>query len=137
MNTKLNPTIYSPANDEWVQADDVYPLMSDAARKACVSTTNIPLGIAMWKPMAVALGWPERAISFRDIMSLAMSSTGWGSLGYPQWGTFKFGHGHAKYSNSGRLTVTAALYAFNNISANTALTSAMVSSIVSLFTDNK
>jgi len=110
----LQPTIWSPAssvyipvaNADWrqVHADDLV-----------VGTPNdlvlSPVVIAMWEPMARALGWPNTSLGWGDIASLAVSENGWSDLGYPEWGKFKFGHTHPEYSNSGIVSIIAEAYA--------------------------
>jgi len=70
-----------------------------------------PVVIAIWKPMAEALGWPDKALGWAEILSLARSEEGWAAFGYPQWGRFKFGHTHPEYSNSGLISLLAEVYA--------------------------
>jgi Ca-activated chloride channel homolog len=70
-----------------------------------------PVVIALWEPMARALGWPERAPGWSDVASLATSPDGWARHGHPEWGAFKFGHTHPQYSNSGAIALLAATYA--------------------------
>jgi Ca-activated chloride channel family protein len=70
-----------------------------------------PVVIAMWKPMAEALGWPETPIGWAEIAAMTREPTGWASKGFPQWGRFKFGHTHPEYSNSGLMSVIAQTYA--------------------------
>lgn len=110
----LQPTIWSPAssvyipvaNAEWrqIHADDLV-----------VGTPNdlvlSPVVIAMWEPMARALGWPNEAIGWADIAAMAVSENGWADFGYPEWGNFKFGHTHPEYSNSGIVSIIAEAYA--------------------------
>ena len=48
-----------------------------------------PLVIAMWEPMAKALGWPKKQISFDQIVKLATAPDGWASAGKPQFGTLQ------------------------------------------------
>jgi Ca-activated chloride channel family protein len=67
--------------------------------------------IAMWKPMAEALGWPDKPLGWADIATLATSDKGWEAYGYPEWGEFKFGHTHPDFSNSGMVAVLAQVYA--------------------------
>jgi len=79
-----------------------------------VSTQNLvlsPVVVAMWKPMAEAIGWGRRAVGWSDILDLARDPQGWRTRGYPQWGRLKFGHTHPEYSNSGLISVLAATYA--------------------------
>ena len=70
-----------------------------------------PVVIAMWKPMAEAIGWGKKPIGWSDIQRLATSSGGWADHGQGQWGKFKFGHTHPEYSNSGLIAVLAQVYA--------------------------
>lgn len=70
-----------------------------------------PVVIAMWKPMAEALGWPAKKLGWSDIHGLAQSPTGWAGLGQAQWGRFRFGHTHPEFSNSGLQSLLAATYA--------------------------
>lgn len=116
LQTDLTPAAWSPANQPWIDSvnqdnQDLYgfPLISDA----CPPTVAIPLGIAMWQPMAEALGWPNTPIGWADIAALAQNPDGWAAYGHPEWGRFKYGHGHPEHSNSGRLSIVAEIYAAN------------------------
>src|SRR5271165_2383709 len=70
-----------------------------------------PVVIAIWKPMAEAIGWSKKPVGWADILALARDKKGWSSYGFPQWGSFKFGHTHPAYSNSGILSLIAENYA--------------------------
>ncbi len=70
-----------------------------------------PVVIAMWRPMAAALGWGERPMGWSEILGMAGEQEGWTKYGYPQWGRFKFGHTHPEYSNSGLISLIAEVYA--------------------------
>lgn len=110
----LQPTVWSPAssvyipvaNAEWRKShtDD---LVTGSPRDLVLS----PVIIAMWKPMAESLGWPQQAIGWADIAALAVNPQGWAAYGYPEWGAFKFGHTHPDYSNSGIVSIIAMAYA--------------------------
>ncbi len=45
---------------------------------------------------------------------MARDPHGWASLGHPEWGSFKFGHTHPEYSNSGLIALLAETYAAVN-----------------------
>jgi Ca-activated chloride channel family protein len=110
----LQPTVWSPAssvyipvaNAEWRQThtDD---LVVGSPKDLVLS----PVVIAMWRPMAEALGWPTKALGWSDVAELATSDEGWEAYGYPEWGDFKFGHTHPSYSNSGIVSIIAQAYA--------------------------
>lgn len=110
----LQPTVWSPAssiyipvaNAEWknTHADD---LVTGQPNDLVLS----PVVIVMWRPMAQALGWPNKALGWEDIAQLAISEEGWTAYGHPEWGRFKFGHTHPAYSNSGITSIIAETYA--------------------------
>jgi Ca-activated chloride channel family protein len=70
-----------------------------------------PIVIAMWKPMAEALGWPTKDIGWKDVIRVSKEAKGWGALGHDEWGSFKLGHTHPEFSNSGLLAVLAEAFA--------------------------
>jgi Ca-activated chloride channel family protein len=70
-----------------------------------------PVVIAMWKPMAEALGWGRKPVGWRDVLALAQDPRGWSSVGQAQFGAFRFGHTHPEASNSGLIALLAATYA--------------------------
>jgi Ca-activated chloride channel family protein len=110
----LQPTIWSPASSVYVPVANAEWRKSHADDLVVGTPEDLvlsPVVIAMWKPMAEVLGWPERDIGWADIAELAISDEGWAAHGYPEWGTFKFGHTHPNFSNSGIVSVIAEAYA--------------------------
>lgn len=110
---KSQPVVWSPGDQSWV--DEANAIWRDRNGKllipdACSPTALAPIGFAMWRPMAEALGWPDKPISWDDIVALSANPQGWESLGHPEWGQFKFGHTHPDYSNVGLLSMTALAY---------------------------
>lgn len=111
------PDVWSPAGSLWlpllnVRWEERYgkPIIGSGANDS-PSLVNSPVVIAMWKPQAEALGWPEKPIGWDDIAELSTNPQGWRAYGYPEFGQFKFGHTHPEYSNSGLNAVVAMNYA--------------------------
>ncbi|MEP7358383.1 MAG: VWA domain-containing protein, partial [Anaerolineales bacterium] len=114
LSGQSQPTVWSPAssiyipveNNEWHKnhSDD---LINTTPQDLVLS----PVVVAMWRPMAEALGWPNKALGWADIVGLATADTGWEGYGFPEWGQFKFGHTHPFFSNSGLVSVLAEAYA--------------------------
>lgn len=78
------------------------------------STENLvlsPVVIAMWKPMAEALGYGKKPLGWSDILALARDNRGWSAHGHPEWGPFRFGHTSPESSNSGLISILAEVYA--------------------------
>lgn len=70
-----------------------------------------PVVIAMWKPMAEALGYGKKPIGWSEVLEITQNSKGWAAYDMPQWGKFRFGHTHPDYSNSGLISLIAETYA--------------------------
>jgi Ca-activated chloride channel family protein len=111
----VKATVFSPASGAYLSLLDDHWLSHDGHTKPLVGKSEplvlSPVVLAMWKPMAEALGWPKKAISWADLLKVNANPKGWGAVGYPEWGKFKFGHCHPEFSNSGLLAVIAEAYA--------------------------
>jgi Ca-activated chloride channel homolog len=111
----LKPHVFSPASGLYVA------LLNDAYARKTARTKPLsppgeplvlsPIVVAMWKPMAEALGWPQKPLGWADLLKVNADPKGWGALEHPEWGRFKLGHTHPEYSNSGLQAVLAEAYA--------------------------
>jgi Ca-activated chloride channel family protein len=113
MEGRRQPHLISPASAAFIKLGNAQS-QSKSGKDLIASTDNLvlsPVVIAMWKPMAEALGWGKKPIGWSDILALARSQKGWEAYGYPQWGGFKFGHTHPQFSNSGLISLFAEVYA--------------------------
>ena len=106
----LEPVAWSPASSLWGRL-----LNFDGDRRYVPernpSIVRTPLVIAMWEPMARALGHPRRQLGFADVLRLAASRRGWSAYGKPQFGPFKLVHTNPDFSASGLSAVVAEYYA--------------------------
>jgi Ca-activated chloride channel family protein len=123
------PVVWSPGEISWVneanlvwQRQHAQPLVSEQ----CAPTVYAIIGIGMWQPMAEAMGWPDTPIGWDEIVALAADPQGWARYGHPEWGLFKFGHTHPRYSNTGFLALTSLVY--NTLDRTDGLTPQMVKS---------
>jgi Ca-activated chloride channel family protein len=103
------PTVWSPASSMWgrllnFEADQPYVAADNP------SIVRTPLVIAMWEPMAQALGYPKKQIGWKDILKLAQSNQGWAAYGKPQFGAFKLVHTNPDFSTAGLSSVVAEYY---------------------------
>jgi Ca-activated chloride channel family protein len=113
MEGRRQPHIISPASAAFIKLGNAQS-QSKFGKDLITSTDNLvlsPVVIAMWKPMAEAMGWGKKPIGWSDILALARNQKGWEAYGYPQWGRFKFGHTHPQFSNSGLISLFAEVYA--------------------------
>jgi Ca-activated chloride channel family protein len=105
------PVLWSPSASSWGAI--VNQRLTGAGQAAIANDFQrimlTPLVLAMPRPMAEALGWPEADIGWADILELASDPEGWGALGHPEWGDFRLGKTNPNFSTSG-LSATAAIY---------------------------
>ena len=101
---------WSPASSLWGR---LLNFETDAAYVADEnpSIVRTPLVIAMWEPMARALGWPAKQLGFDDLLRLTRDPSGWARYGRPEYGAFKLVHTNPDFSTSGLEAVAAEYYA--------------------------
>ncbi|MGQ0519596.1 MAG: substrate-binding domain-containing protein [Actinomycetota bacterium] len=108
------PTIWSPAASSWGAVLNHrlgaagQPAMAPADARPFMLT---PLVLAMPRPMAEALGWPDTPIGYADLIALSQDPAGWASKGHPEWGAFKFGKTNPNFSTSALSATIAQYYA--------------------------
>ena len=107
------PVIWSPASSAWGLI--LNQRLTDAGSQAMAPEGTpfmvTPLVIAMPKPMADAIGYPEKPIGFADILKLSRDKEGWGAFGHPEWGPFRLGKTNPNFSTSGLSALIAQYYA--------------------------
>lgn len=109
------PHVFSPAaspyidllNDAWGRAKSSPKPIAPSSEPVVLS----PVVVAMWQPMAESLGWPSKAIGWKDLVKINADPRGFGATGHPEWGRFKLGHTHPEMSSSGLLSIVAEAYA--------------------------
>jgi len=123
LNGTRKTHIASPASAAFIKIGNAQSRVR-TGHDLIASTENLvlsPVVIAMWKPMAEAIGWGKKPIGWADILALSRNPQGWKAYGYPQWGEFKFGHTHPDYSNSGLISLFAETYAATSKTAGLTL----------------
>jgi Ca-activated chloride channel family protein len=126
------PDVWSPAASSWAvilrqrtAAQDKPDLVPGDNPADQPSLAKTPLVIAMPKPMAEALGWPDKPLGFGDLLSLAREPAGWGKHGHPEWGQFRLGKTSPNFSTSGLHATIGSYFAATGLSSD--LTAANVS----------
>jgi Ca-activated chloride channel homolog len=113
LSGRMQAHLASPASAAFIKLGNAES-RAKTGKDLISSTDNLvlsPVVIAMWKPMAEAIGWGKKPLGWADILALARNPKGWQAYGYPQWGKFKFGHTHPEFSNSGLISLFAEAYA--------------------------
>ncbi|HZD02254.1 MAG TPA: substrate-binding domain-containing protein [Actinomycetes bacterium] len=103
-NLGPRPDVWVPASSTWASELD---LQFTAARRPSLlpderpSVVTSPLVIAMPKPMAQAVGWPQQTLGWGDLIAALSNPEGWRAFGHPEWGQFKLGKTDPKLSEAG------------------------------------
>ena len=102
--------LWTPASSLWGRLldHDAHAAWVPARNPSLVSSPQV---IAMWKNLAVALGWGHKKIGWTDVLALATSGRGWAAYGHPEFGSFKLGHTNPDFSTSGLSAVASEYYA--------------------------
>jgi Ca-activated chloride channel family protein len=108
------PDVWTPASTAWTSllryettSRDRPDLVGDGKLPSIART---PLTIAMPKPMAQLLGWPNKPIGWGDVLTLAKDPQGWARYGKP-YGAFKLGKTNPNFSTSGLNATIGAYFA--------------------------
>ncbi len=109
-NGQLKTTIWSPSASTWLE------VLKYESSNSNVALSNQPLVltpvvISMWRPMAEAMGWPDKPIGWSDMLALIENPQGWGAYGHPEWGRFSWGHTDPEISTTALSTLLAEFYA--------------------------
>jgi Ca-activated chloride channel family protein len=107
------PVVWSPASSAWGAIVDQRLTEQGEEPIAGQGTPFMltPLVIAMPQPMAEALGWPDEALGWSDILDLATDGEGWAAYDHPEWGPFRLGKTNPNFSTSGLSALIAQSYA--------------------------
>jgi Ca-activated chloride channel family protein len=108
-----HPDITSPASAAFIKLGNA-DSRAKSGKDLVGPTENLvlsPVVIAMWKPMAEAIGYGQKPVGWSDILALARDQRGWAAHGHPEWGPFRFGHTSPETSNSGLAALFAEVYA--------------------------
>jgi Ca-activated chloride channel family protein len=106
------PDVWTPASRSWsvlLQQRTAAQDKGDLVPAEIPSIAQTPLVIAIPKPMAQALGWPDKPLGWADVLALARDPKGWGGRGHAEWGAFKLGKTNPQFSTSG-LNATIGTY---------------------------
>lgn len=115
------PTVWTPAATSWLGILQQDLITKDVTNFLATDTPSLmqsPLVLAMPKPMAQALGWPNTPVGWADVLKLAEDPQGWGLYGHPEWGRFRLGKTSPVQSTSGLHALVATYYAATGLSAD-------------------
>lgn len=112
VDEKEKATVWFPASSLYLsvaQSDWKAKHGSDLFTDEPVKILTSPVVIAMWKPLAEKLGWPNSKIGWKTIHDNLGKN--WSEIGgLAEWGTFQLAYTDPRSSNSGLAAELAQLY---------------------------
>lgn len=115
------PDVWTPASSSWavlLRQELAEQDKPDMVPKDTPSLVQTPLVVAMPRPMAEALGWPDKPLGWGDLLTLSKDPKGWGAFGHPEWGKFKLGKTNPHFSTSGLNATIASYFAATGLSSD-------------------
>jgi Ca-activated chloride channel homolog len=104
------PDVWLPDSSLWLTVAASRP---EAARvlppRQPTSIASSPVVLALRQPVAVALGWPKRALGSQDVLGAIATPGTFAKLGHPEWSTLRVGMSDPGASTPGLASVLAAL----------------------------
>ena len=99
------PDVWVPESADWVALAKTtaagVKLLGSGGASAGTVVASSPVVLAMPRPMAVALGWPDRQLSWADLRANENSTSFWAGRGHPEWGDFDIGFANPRTSSAG------------------------------------
>lgn len=104
-STAQRPDVWVPDSSLWLSvaaehAGAAAMLPPDPPRLAAS-----PVVLAIRKPLAAALGWPDHTVTWQDVISTFGASGGWRKLGHPAWSGLRIGLADPSSATAGLATV--------------------------------
>jgi Ca-activated chloride channel homolog len=117
------PDVWAPDSSAWLLVAAARPeAKALLPTGAPPSLATSPVTLAMQRPMAQAMGWPDRDIGLTDLLGPGDVGPGdplgtgqhWARFGHPEWGPLRLGMSDPNRSTAGLVTVLTILDADND-----------------------
>jgi Ca-activated chloride channel family protein len=100
------PDVWVPESSNWLGiAREASATAAALLPEKATTIASSPIVIATPLPMAQALGWPEKQLTWSQLAQNEGSTTLWSKNGHSDWGAFKIGYADPPNSAAGLATV--------------------------------
>ncbi|MDP9219972.1 MAG: substrate-binding domain-containing protein, partial [Actinomycetota bacterium] len=82
------PDVWAPDASTWLQRARNGDALLGSRNPSLART---PVVVAMPRPMAEALGWPDQQIGWLSLVKQLQDPAGWAAFGHPEWGPMRLG----------------------------------------------
>jgi Ca-activated chloride channel family protein len=102
------PDVWVPDSRLWLLVAGSRPDAGAMLAADAPSIASSPVVLAVRRPVAEALGWPQRDLGWEDVLGIFSRPDLWEGLGHPEWAALRFGMTDPTLSTAG-LAATLAL----------------------------
>jgi Ca-activated chloride channel family protein len=97
------PDVWMPDSSAWILAASSRPDAAPLVSGARTSVASSPVVMAVPRPMAELLGWPNRQVGWFDLVGAHFKNQTWAHFQRPEWGPIKIGMDDPTRSTAGLL----------------------------------
>ncbi|WP_345727633.1 substrate-binding domain-containing protein [Cryptosporangium minutisporangium] len=92
--------VWMPDSSTWITNAAARPGMARLFAYDRPSIATSPIVMALPRPMADALGWPNTPVSWTGLGLQRINGRTWSDFGHPEWGTLRLGVGDPRQSTT-------------------------------------
>ncbi len=123
------PDVWIPESSLWLSAAAGRPEAAAMLPADTPSLASSPVVIALRAPVAQTLGWPERELTWPEVIGAFVAPGGWAKLGHPEWSQLRVGMVDPGGSTAGLAAVLAILDPEGNAGNGTLSDAQLVASL--------
>lgn len=99
------PDVWAPESTLWLRVAATRPDAASLLQGNATSIASSPVVLAMRRPMAEALGWPQRPPGSEEAVGAFLTADTWAKVGHPEWARFRVGATEPTASTAGLASV--------------------------------
>ena len=103
------PDVWIPDSRLWLSVAASRPDAVGIVPKETASLASSPVVLALREPLARALGWPSRSLTWTDVIGAFNRPDVWASAGHPEWAALRIGLTDPARSTAGLASVLSIL----------------------------
>lgn len=103
------PDVWVPDSSTWLAVASARPEAAGMLPAEPPSLASSPVVLAMQRPMAEALGWPEEPLGWSTLLGAFSRGQTWEQFGHPEWGRLHLGISDPTRSTAGQAGVVTML----------------------------
>lgn len=103
------PDAWAPDSTSWLLTASAREAAAKLLPQQAPSLASSPVILAMQRPMAEALGWPDKPLGWAELLAAFASGQTWADHGHPEWGPLRLGMVDPATSTVGQAGVLSAL----------------------------